>query len=67
MSKNAKTGAEYRGENAEVLMRMELAAKYKHGTWATYKQWQELGFQVKKGEITPIVEMNHFRIKPMDI
>ena len=137
MSKNAKTGAEYRGENAEVLMRMELAAKYKHGTWATYKQWQELGFQVRKGEkgiglkfftrdergengdvekkgglrffrvfniaqvdkietvgetvgetpaiikeetekgyvlagikngeITPIVEMNHFRIKPMDI
>lgn len=50
MSKNAKTGTIYTGGNEETLLIVENEMGYKHNTWATYKQWQELGFQVKKGE-----------------
>lgn len=50
MSKNAKTGTVYSGSNRTALLIQEDEKGYRHDTWATYKQWQELGFQVKKGE-----------------
>ena len=43
---NASTNKEYTGLNVCTLMNTPFADQ----TWATYKQWQELGFQVQKGE-----------------
>ena len=40
----------YRGVNILVLWALWQERRYKSGTWATYKQWQELGAQVRKGE-----------------
>jgi antirestriction protein ArdC len=40
----------YRGINILVLWAIAQEKGYKSGTWATYKQWQELGAQVRKGE-----------------
>lgn len=47
---NAVTKRPYRGINILVLWATAQAKGYKAGTWATYKQWQELGAQVRKGE-----------------
>ena len=41
---NATTGKEYTGTNAIMLL---IAGG---GEWATYKQWQSIGAQVRKGE-----------------
>lgn len=46
---NASTGNHYRGGNAVTLAIMEMAGKGE-GPWATYKQWESLGAQVRKGE-----------------
>ena len=43
---NAKTGNAYSGGNIFEL----LETGYTDQVWATYRQWQELGFQVQKGE-----------------
>jgi antirestriction protein ArdC len=47
---NAISKRPYRGINVLVLWAIAQEREYKSGTWATYKQWQELGAQVKKGE-----------------
>jgi antirestriction protein ArdC len=47
---NAVTKRPYRGINILVLWATAQVKEYKTGTWATYKQWQELGAQVRKGE-----------------
>jgi antirestriction protein ArdC len=47
---NAVTKRQYRGINILVLWALAQQKQYKSGTWATYKQWQELGAQVRKGE-----------------
>ena len=47
---NAKTKRAYQGFNQLVLMFTAMDAGYEVSEWATYKQWQELGGQVKKGE-----------------
>lgn len=44
MPTNAKTKKEYQGGNAFFLGMMG------GGEWATYRQWEELGAQVRKGE-----------------
>lgn len=46
---NAATGKGYRGGN-HLIFGMVAAAQGWSGTWATYKQWQALGAQVRKGE-----------------
>ena len=43
---NAKTGKQYTGGNIIILLQNE----FKSQLWATYRQWQELGFQVQKGQ-----------------
>lgn len=43
---NAKTGNAYSGGNIFELLQTE----YTDQVWATYRQWQELGYQVQKGE-----------------
>ena len=51
VSKNA-----YRGVNVLALWASAEAQDYGHGLWATYRQWQSLGAQVRKGEkASPIV------------
>lgn len=47
---NAVTKRPYRGINVLVLWAIAQERGFKSGTWATYKQWQESGAQVRKGE-----------------
>jgi len=47
---NAVTKRPYRGINVLILWATAEARGYQSGKWATFKQWQELGAQVKKGE-----------------
>ena len=50
LPKNALTEKTYRGSNILSLWIDADAKKFEHQTWATFKQWQELGAQVRKGE-----------------
>ena len=53
---NAATGRSYRGVNIVALWAAAQAGGYGSGTWATYRQWRELGAQVRKGEqASPVV------------
>ena len=47
---NVTSGKPYRGVNTLVLWIAAQARGYVSGTWGTYRQWQELGAQVRKGE-----------------
>ena len=47
---NAASRKPYRGVNVLILWATAQEKGYSSGTWATYKQWQELGAQVRKGE-----------------
>lgn len=47
---NARTGRPYRGINVLSLWVVATASRYISGYWATYRQWQALGAQVRKGE-----------------
>lgn len=47
---NASTQKRYRGINVPLLWITQLDRGFKSGLWATYKQWAELGAQVRKGE-----------------
>jgi antirestriction protein ArdC len=48
-SHNVISGKGYNGINTIILGMAEVAAGYKSGAWATYKQWLTVGAQVKKG------------------
>ncbi len=53
---NAVTRKAYRGVNVLALWASAEAQDFGHGLWATYRQWQSLGAQVRKGEkASPIV------------
>ena len=53
---NATTGKPYRGVNTVVLWATAQAEGYPSAVRATYRQWQELGAQVRKGEqSSPVV------------
>lgn len=47
---NARSKKPYRGINILILAGAAQHFGYTSGHWATYKQWQELGAQVRKGE-----------------
>ena len=47
---NAKTGAAYSGGNIIALWIAAMRFKYASNVWATYKQWQSIGAQVRAGE-----------------
>jgi antirestriction protein ArdC len=56
MPENVASKKPYRGVNVPTLWIAQAAKGYSHGIWGTYKQWNELGAQVRKGEKgTPIV------------
>lgn len=52
---NALTGRPYRGINTLMLWCAEQTHGYGDTRWATYKQWAELGAQVRKGERSTII------------
>lgn len=53
---NAHSKQRYRGINVITLWATADSANYRSGIFATYKQWQEIGAQVRKGEkAAPIV------------
>ena len=47
---NATNQKPYRGINSVVLWAIAQKHGYVHPQWATYRQWQELGAQVRKCE-----------------
>ena len=48
--RNAVTEKQYRGSNILSLWIDADEKKFEHQVWATFKQWQEIGAQVRKGE-----------------
>lgn len=52
---NAKTNRPYRGINVLSLWAADQSAGYGDARWATYRQWSELGAQVRKGERSSLV------------
>jgi antirestriction protein ArdC len=47
---NAVSNTFYRGINVVALWAAAASRGYPTGLWATYRQWQEIGAQVRKGE-----------------
>lgn len=47
---NAQSGRLYRGANVVSLWAAAAFMGYRVDTWATYRQWGQLGAQVRKGE-----------------
>ena len=52
---NALTGNAYRGINILSLWVSAQLGNYSCGIWGTYRQWAELGAQVRKGEKSSLV------------
>ena len=55
MPVNALTGQHYRGINVVTLWVAAESRNYTQPIFATYKQWQEMGAQVRKGEKSSLV------------
>lgn len=49
-ARNAKTGKAYRGGNTLITWWKAFSEGWEGQWWATYKQWGELGAQVRKGQ-----------------
>ncbi len=52
---NAATGYVYRGGNVIALWAAATVARYDSGHWASYRQWQQTGAQVRQGERASII------------
>lgn len=64
---NAKTGNCYQGINVPLLWVYQIKKEYSLPVWATYKQWAEMGAQVKRGEKgAPVVFYKTFEIESED-
>lgn len=65
MPQNAVTKKQYRGVNVPLLWICQQQRGFASGCWATYRQWQAAGAQVRKGEKgTPIVFWKTIDIEP---
>lgn len=65
LPRNAATGKAYTGINTVVMWCVSEMKHYEHGLWATYKTWQSLGAQVRKGEkSTPICFYKEYLTDP---
>ena len=60
MPVNAASKRLYRGINVLVLWASAAAKGYPSNVWATYRQWQELGAQVREGEKSTLVVLWKF-------
>lgn len=64
---NALTGHGYRGVNVVALWAEAVMSGYGTGWWASYRQWERLGAQVRRGEHgTAIVFYNRLNSAPTD-
>lgn len=64
---NALTGHGYRGMNVVALWAEAVMSGYRTGWWASYRQWERLGAQVRRGEHgTVIVFYNRVNTAPTD-
>ena len=62
---NATNDKHYRGVNIPLLWAYQIDKGYKTATWATYKQWKEIGANVIKGEkAAPIVFWKCIDVEP---
>lgn len=62
---NLASGKRYRGINVLALWVAASAAGYVDGLWGTYRQWQAVGAQVRKGErATAVVLWKEMKRKP---
>src|ERR1700758_4541666 len=52
---NALNHKPYRGINIVMLWAAAQKRAYSSNEWATYRQWEEIGAQVRKGERSTIV------------
>jgi len=52
---NAVTGYVYRAGNVIALWAAAAVARYDSGYWASYRQWQHAGAQVRKGERSSVI------------
>jgi len=67
MPKNALTKARYRGINVVTLWGTAEERGYSVPVFATYRQWQELGAQVRKGEKSALViKYGEYEIEPKE-
>jgi antirestriction protein ArdC len=53
--RNVVSGAAYQGINVLALWSQALVKGYHSSLWGTYRQWQEMGWQVRKGEKATVV------------
>jgi antirestriction protein ArdC len=64
---NVASGKPYRGINTVSLWAAAYGSGYASGVWGTYRQWQALGAQVRKGEHASLgVLWKEFRAKDDD-
>lgn len=67
MPRNVVSKKTYRGVNTVLLWLTSEAMGYTSDLWATYKQWADLGAQVRKGEKgTQIVFWKAFTVESQD-
>jgi antirestriction protein ArdC len=67
MPQNALTDAHYRGINVITLWGAAEEKGYRSNIWATYKQYQELGAQVRGGEKSALViKYGEYEVEPKD-
>lgn len=67
MPRNAATEDHYRGINIIMLWAAAESRGFTAPVWATYKQWQEIGAQVRGGEKgSRIVKYGEYQIEPGD-
>lgn len=64
---NARTGNLYHGVNVPLLWVHQIKRGFASGTWATYRQWQDMGAQVQKGQKgAQIVFWKQIEVAPSD-
>lgn len=64
---NALTGHGYRGVNVLALWAEAVMSGYGTGWWASYRQWERLGAQVRRGQRgSVIVFYNHLNTAPTE-
>ena len=63
---NAVTRKPYRGANVLMLWATAEEKGYPTHVWATYKQWEQLGAQVRKGEKSSLIIFWKFRLQQQE-
>lgn len=55
LPRNYTTKARYHGVNILLLWAAQTEHGYQTAEWATYKQWQAMGYQVRQGEKSTVI------------